>query len=115
VSDQLAKALPTGPDKDTFSLDRIDFANQVLISIEWGPNSDCGPVLQINDIQVTANRIGIAAAKVEPPPDTMRRQAISSAFAFIILPRQVLEISMPITVVVTDNYGVSITNTFSLK
>jgi hypothetical protein len=87
LSKKLINALPSGPDKDTFSLDRIDFTRQVLLSIEWGPNSDCGPVLQVNDIQVNANRITIDVTQVEPPPDTMRRAAISSAFAYVLLPR----------------------------
>jgi hypothetical protein len=64
---------------------------------------------------VSGNRIGIAAAKVEPPPDILRRAAISSAFAYILLPRQGLDASKPVTVVITDNFGTVITNTFRLK
>jgi hypothetical protein len=90
---------------ETFSLDQIDYTRDIVLTIEWGAHPSCRYGLHVESINVSPPAIHLSVTNVRPVPGTDREAMEASAYAFIMLPRSILDPQQPVDVTVTDETG----------
>lgn len=93
----------------------VDLSKEILIMTEWGMYYSGGIAVEVKDVKKHDNQIEINVRTILPDPKTAQAAVFSSAFDFITLSRQDIDVNQPVKFILMNNGAVVSTITVSVQ